>query len=148
MRVKIDVPGADQLIKQVGIDKRGDVQRFLTNDINNRIGRYMPYLTGTTSEKLKYISSDTEITVAAPYAKYLYFGKVMVNAKTGKGPAYIPGVGLRYKRGTVLKVTDRPLGYTKTHNEKAGPYWDKALIAAEGKALEADLQDYIKRRSR
>ncbi len=148
MNVKVDIPSTDQLIRKIGLDERGAVQRFLTADINRRIGKYMPHLTGVMETKLKYISSDTEITVSAPYARYQYYGKVMVDAKTGKGPANIPGVGLRYKKGTILKATDRPLNYTKTHNPQAGPYWDRALVAAEGDALAANLQAYIDRRRR
>ena len=148
MIVKVEMPSVDQLIRRVGLDEHGAVQRQLTADVNSRIGKYMPHLTGVMETKLKYISSDTEITVAAPYAKYQYYGKVMVNAKTGKGPANIPGVGLRYKKGTTLKVTDRPLEYTKTPNPLAGPYWDRALVASEGEALAADLQAYIDRRRR
>ena len=146
MNVKVDIPSADQLIRRLGLDEDGDVQRFHTANINRRIGKYMPHLTGALETKLKHIRSNTEIEVLGPYAGYQYHGKVMVNEKTGKGPALIPGVGLRYKKGTILKVTDRPLEYTKTHNEQAGAYWDRALVAAEGDAITADLEEYIKRR--
>ena len=44
--------------------------------------------------------------------KYLYYGKAM----EGKAPK---------------RVTDRPLEYTKTKNPRAGPFWDRALCAAE-----------------
>ena len=62
-----------------------------------------------------------------PYARYLFYGYAM----EGKAPK---------------RVTDRPLKYTKTKNPNAGPRWDKALSAAEGAALAADLERYIKRR--
>lgn len=148
MKVKIEMPTAERLIRRLGLDKQGDVQKFHTANINRRIGKYMPHLSGVLETKLKRIRSATEIEVLGPYAGYQFHGKVMVNAKTGKGPANIPGVGLRYKKGTILKVTDRPLEYTKTHNPKAGPRWDRALVAAEGKAIEADLQRYIDRRNK
>ena len=106
----------------------------------------MPYRTGALSTKLKYIKGTDEIVVLAPYAKYQYYGKVMVNSKTGKGPAFIPGVGYRYRLGTTLKATERNLQYDKTKNPRAGPFWDRALIASEGKAIKADLQLYIGRR--
>lgn len=148
MRVKVDIPAADQLIRRLGLHEDGDVQKFHTANVNRRIGRYMPHLTGSLETKLKHIRSNTEIEVLGPYANYQYHGKVMVNAKTGNGPAYIPGVGLRYKKGTILKVTDRKLEYTKTYNQKAGPFWDRALVAAEGDALTAELQEYANRRRR
>ncbi len=83
-----------------------------------------------------------------PYAHYQYVGKVRVNAKTGKGPAFIPGVGYRYKKGTVTKLTDRPLNQ-EPHapgNDRAGPNWDKRLMAAEGAQIVAEVQHYINRR--
>ena len=39
-----------------------------------------------------------------------------------------------------------PLDYSKTKNPKAGPHWDRAVTAAEGKAMTADLQRYIDRK--
>lgn len=146
MKVRVDIPSANEMIRRLGLGEDGAVQKFHTANVNRRIGRYMPHLTGTLETKLKHISSSTEIEVLGPYARYQYYGKVMVNAKTGNGPAFIPGVGPRYKKRTILKVTDRSLEYTRTHNLKAGPFWDRALVAAEGDAIVADLQDFIKRR--
>lgn len=146
MKIKVDIPSAGKLIQKLGIDETGDAQRFHTMNISRRIGKYMPHLTGALETKLKRISSPTEIAVLGPYAKYQYYGKKMVNAETGKGPALIPGVGYRYRKGTILKATDKNLEYTTTFNENAGPYWDRALMAAEGDAIREDLQRYINRR--
>ena len=108
----------------------------------------MPYRTGTLSSlPVKRIISPTEIEVAANYARYQYYGKVEVNAKTGKGPAFIPGVGYRYRKGTVLRATDRDLNYDTTKNHQAGPFWDRRMMAAEKDQIAQDLQDYINRRS-
>jgi len=148
MKVKVDMPSAEQLIRRLGLDKDGAVQRFHTMNVNRRIGKFMPHLTGALETKKKHLRGNTEVEISGPYAGYQYMGKVMVNAKTGKGPALIPGIGYRYRRGTVLKVTERNLEYTKTHNPQAGPKWDRALVAAEGKLLEAELQAYVNRRKR
>lgn len=148
MRVKIDFPTAGQLIRKKGLDPNGHVQMFHTMNINRRITRYMPASSATRvlATKLKHIKSPTEIEVLGPYAKYQYYGKVMVDSVTGKGPFYIEDVGFRFRKGATLKVTGRNLEYTTTFNPKAGPFWDRALVAAEGKAMEADLQRYINRR--
>lgn len=130
MRIKrIILPTASKLIQKKGLDKNGHVQMFHTNNVNRRIGKYMPYRAPALSTKLKHIRSGTEIEVLAPYAKYQYHGKVMV------GPA--PKV-----------VTDKPLDYSgsKVKHQRAGPYWDRALVAAEGRAMTADLQRYIDKR--
>ena len=127
--VKVDVPEASQIIRRLGLDKNGDAQRFHTNNIKRRITRYMPYRTGTLSTKLKIMSGPDEITVLGPYAKYQYFGKVMV----GKAPRVV----------TDKALDQRPRA---PGNDRAGPLWDKRLVASEGEAIAADLQRYINRK--
>ena len=148
IKVKLDIKPTQQIIQKLGLDPGGDVQRFHTNNVLKRIKRYMPFVSGSLY-KLTVAQTDISkpmIVTRAPQAQYLFVGKKMVNAKTGKGPAYIPNIGFRYKRGTVLKTTNIPLNYNKTKNPSAGPRWDRALVANEGKALVSDLQRYIDRR--
>ncbi len=138
----------NQIVKDKGLDPAGDVQQFHTMNVLRRIKKFMPFLSGVLYI-LTVIQTDTkkpEIVTDAPQAGYLFEGKKMVNAATGKGPALIPGVGYRYKKGTVLKVTGENLVYTKTKNPMAGPHWDRTLSAAEGPAMAADLQRYINRK--
>ena len=145
-RIKVEMKPVSTILARLGVDRNGDVQMQLTRIINKRITRYMPHRTGALSTKLKYIKSPTEIEVLAHYAQYQYYGKVMVNAKTGKGPALIPGVGYRYRKGTVLKATDRNLSYDTTKNKLAGPFWDRRMMAAEKDAIVSDIQAYIRRK--
>lgn len=145
IKVKLKLNSVPKVIHRLGLDVSGDVQRFHTNNALNRILKYIPK---DSSELRKLTYNQTNINVPviktiAPQAEYLFLGKKMVNAKTGKGPALIPGVGFRYKKGTVLKRTDIPLKYT-THG--TGPHWDRALVANEGKVLVSELQRYIDRR--
>ena len=125
--VDVKVKGIQEILKRHGLDEDGDVQRFHTMNVNRRIGKYMPHLTGTLETKSKMVTGNTEITVLGPYAKYQYHGLAMA------GPP--PKV-----------VTDKPLEYTKDFNPLAGPYWDRALVAAEGNVMKQDLQAYINRR--
>lgn len=147
-RIKVEMKPVSTILTRLGVDKNGDVQMQLTRIVNQRITRYMPYRTGALATKLKYIKSPTEIEVLGPYARMQYFGKVMVSAATGKGPMNIPGVGLRYRKGTVLKATDRDLQYDTAKNPQAGPYWDRRMMAAEGDQIAAELQAYIDRRKK
>lgn len=115
-------------LRRLGLGKDGDVQKQLTNIVNKRITRYMPYRTGALSGKLKRVIGTTQIQVLGPYARYQYYGKAM----EGRAPKV---------------VTERDLNYDKTKNPLAGPYWDRRLIAAEGKAIVSDLQRYVDRRN-
>ena len=146
---ELEMHSVDRILKDKGLDPGGDVQVFHTQNVLRRIIKYMPFKTGMTI-KVTVAQTDVRkpyIITNTPYARYLYHGKVMVNSKTGKGPANIPGVGPRYRKGTTLKPTNRKLEYNKAKNSLAGsfagPYWDRRLKAAEGKALAADLQRYI-----
>lgn len=145
-RIKVEMKPVDTILTRIGVDKNGDVQMQVTRIINNRITKYMPFRTGVLSTKSKRIKSPTEIEVAAPYALYMYYGKVMVNSKTGKGPAFIPGVGYRYRKGTVLKATERDLNYDLTKHPKAGPFWDRRMMASEAAQIAHDIQVYVNRR--
>lgn len=147
-RIKVDMKPVNTILTRLGVNKTGDVQMQLTRIVNKRITAYMPYRTGTLSSlPVKRIISPTEIEVAANYARYQYYGKVEVNAKTGKGPAFIPGVGYRYRKGTKLRATDRDLNYDTTKNQQAGPFWDRRMMAAEKDQIAHDLQDYVNRRN-
>lgn len=145
-RIKVEMKPVDTILSRIGVDKNGDVQMQVTRIINNRITKYMPFRTGVLSTKSKRIKSPTEIEVSAPYALYMYYGKVMVNSKTGKGPAFIPGVGYRYRKGTVLKATERDLNYDLTKHPKAGPFWDRRMMASEAAQIAHDIQVYVNRR--
>lgn len=132
-------------LKELGLEPDGQVQWDFILSVARRIKRYVPYRSGLLSNP--FVSSSETIDFNQPYALYQYIGKVMVNAKTGKGPALIPGVGYRYRKGAALKATERDLDYDKTKNAQAGPYWDRRLAAAEGDAILEDVANGIKKRS-
>lgn len=145
-KLDVDIASAEEILKRKGLDINGDVQRYHTANVLRRIVRYMPYRTGATI-KIMQIQSPVNlpfINLATPYARYLHEGKVMVNAKTGKGPPYIPNIGYRWHRGTQLRATDRPLTYTTEKNPEAGPHWGERLKAAESEAMLNDLKNYVK----
>ena len=137
----------EQILKDKGLDPGGDAQKFHTANVLRRIKRYMPFDTGMTY-KVTVAQTDISkpyIITNTPYAKYLFYGKNMVDAKTLK-PAVMTPEGWRSRKGSVKVPTNIPLEYRKK-NPQAGPRWDRALTAAEGKAMAADLQRYLNRRS-
>jgi hypothetical protein len=125
----ITVKPPAQIIKEHGLDKNGNVQRFHTQNAIRRIQKYMPNRTGMTIDLMVAQSPIDEplVRIDVPYARYLYYGKVMV------GPA-------------PKTVTNIDLHYTTTKNPQAGPYWDRRLLASEKEAMRQDLQNYVDRR--
>lgn len=147
MRVKLYLPTAEQLIKEQGLAHDGDVQKFHTQNVLRRIKKYVPFVTGATY-KLMETQTDInkpKIILEAPYANYIFRGKKMIDPQINASGFMTPE-GWRSRRGSVKVLTNEPLNYNRTKNPHAGPRWDKALVAAEGKALVADLQRYIDRR--
>lgn len=125
-RIKVEMKPVNRIVTRLGVGERGDVQMQLTRIINKRITRYMPFRSGALATKLKIIKSPTEIEVMGPYARYQYYGKVMV----GPPPKAVTGIDLQYD---------------PTKNPNAGPFWDKRLMAAEGDAIRSEIQAYIDR---
>lgn len=76
---------------------------------------------------------DNLIIYPGPYARYLYYGKVMVDAATGRGPAhFIDKHGnevIKFPKGSKLRATDRDLVFSKAHHPNPQAFWDKAAKA-------------------
>ena len=132
-RVAVDLRPVREIIQRKGLAPDGAVQRQHTANVLRRIVRYLPYRSGATVRKtiIQTDISRPEIVTRSTYAKYIYYGKVMV----GKAPK---------------QLTDRPLRYTTDANKNplAGPRWDRRLVSAEGKLLARELQSYLDRRKR
>lgn len=136
-----------QILKDKGLDAGGDAQKFHTANVLRRIKRYMPFVSGMTY-KVTVAQTDISrpyIITDTPYAKCLFYGKVMVDPKL-RIAGFMTPEGWRSRKNVPKVRTNRNLQYNKTKNPNAGPRWDRALSAAEGKAMAADLQRYLNRR--
>lgn len=106
-----------------------EAQEWLDVEVMNDMKPHMPKETGNFIQRTQAMSSamvGTGIVVAAapPYGRFLYEGRVMVDAQTGNGPRRIPtdggGYVWRFRKGAKLKATNRPLTYS---NPNATPHW-------------------------
>lgn len=143
----LEMNSVGQILKDKGLHETGDVQQFHTANVLRRIKRYMPFVSGMTY-KVTVAQTDIkkpEIVTNTPYAKYLFYGKVMIDPKLGIAGFMTPE-GWRSRKGCVKVRTGRDLQYNRTKNPQAGPRWDRALSANEGRAMAADLQRYLNRR--
>lgn len=147
--IKVDMAPVKAVMDRLGVNAHGDVQRFHTANVRRRIQRYMPYRSGATI-KLMVIQSPADepfIHVDVPFARVLYYGKVMVDPKTGAA-GFLTANGWRSRKGVPKVASDRDIQYTDTKNPQAGPFWDRRLMAEEGGAMAAELQEYVRRRER
>lgn len=93
---------------------------------------YMPVRTGGFRERTRAANSGAAgsgqiYAGVGPMGQYLYRGKVMVDAATGRGPRLIEGVGPRFDGGASLTATHRQLRYT---SPRARPAWFEQAKAA------------------
>lgn len=79
---------------------------------------FVPALTGSLTERTKVVGSA--VVYPGPYARFLYYGKVMVDPNTGS--PFAP------KGGTKV-VTDRDLVFTQTVHPQAQAHWCEASKA-------------------
>ena len=144
-RIRVNMKPVNTILSRLGVDRNGDVQRFVTETVNLRITRYMPYRTGALI-KNRYIKSPTEIEVVGKYATYQYYGELMVDHITGS--AYSPKYGWKVRTGIPLKYHRPGVGGENGNgNPNAGPFWDRALMSHEKDAIIADIQEYVDRKA-
>lgn len=111
MKVSFDVKtsGLEEIDHKIAAlaDKQ---EVWLANEVLKDTDKFVPYLTGSQSQR-----SHTEgnmVIYPGPYARYLYYGKVM------KGPRYGP----KY-------ATDKNLVYTDSPHKNAQSHWFEASKA-------------------
>lgn len=83
---------------------------WLANEVLKDTDPYVPFLTGSLSQR-SHVDGNT-VVYPGPYARYLYYGKVM------EGPPQGP-----------KHATDRDLVYTKQHHPQAQSHWFEASKA-------------------
>lgn len=97
---------------------RFNTEYALAKAIRKDSEKYVPMKSGALRQSATIIG--TTINYYGPYARYVWEGKRMVNAATGKGPRYIPTVGYRWPKGARLIPTGQPLHY---HTAGTGDHW-------------------------
>lgn len=138
--IKIDTRSIAALTRRLGSQQLAQrAQIAMTRAVDKNIGRYMAYRTGTMSGKQKRMISPTQILVDTNYAHFQYTGIVWIDPNTGS--TWAPKYGRKVP-------TSRKLTYDTSKNAKAGPYWDKALMANESAAIFKSVADEIIRAAR
>lgn len=120
-----------------------EAEHILAVQIRKDTSPYVPALTGSldTRTRIEGFSDaglgpgtgGSMIVYPGPYARYLYYGKVMVDSATGKGPMRIVSEDgtevIRFRKGAKLKPTDRDLKIRRSMHRKAQSYWFEASKA-------------------
>ncbi len=120
--VYVDLNGADQIIANHGLQPGGPVQKFFTSEIMGLSDPYVPFRSGPLKNSAHMTPEGDGIIYNTPYARYHWFGKLMVDPITKKGASYVPRSGRFWSRPNTPKVlTGRALQYTG--GPLRGPRW-------------------------
>lgn len=121
MDMRLEMKELSQLMKERGIQNSGKVQEFIDQETIRLMAPYTPMLTGIL-EKSATLGTNIgsgHIQQNAPYARYQYYGKLMISSTTGSA----------WSRGESKVLTDKNLEYNKSQHPKAGPYWFERMKA-------------------
>mgnify|MGYP001862903510 FL=1 len=128
--VKVKINSTNKILKDHGLDQDGRAIRFLRDDADRLMNPYIPMDNGILRRNKSY-PSNHEIKYISPYAKYQYYGKLML-AKNGSSWA---------KKGEKKVLTSRNLKY---HTFGTGPKWNELMMQRNKNTLIKDVENYIK----
>ncbi len=135
---RLEIKPTDLLLKKRGLQDMGPVQKFIDNECIRLMKPYTPFKSGVL-EKSATIGTKIgsgEIHQIAPYARYLYYGKLMVSAITGSSWA-------RHGEKKVLTGTD--LKYDDTAHSQAGKMWFERMKADRKQEILKGAQEIANR---
>ena len=123
--VQIDLADADTIMKNHGLSYGGPAHRFLTNELMRLSDPYVPMRSSILKNSARVAPEGDAIIYDTPYARYHWYGKLMVDPITHKGAFKYTdkrtGNVVFYSRPNTPKVlTDRDMHY---HGNLRGPRW-------------------------
>lgn len=142
--VEVKILPTSVIEAQLGIQEGGPAHKYFTEKCAEHMDKYVPYRGGDLAYATMYTTTD-EVHYTAPYARYMYEGKVMG-----------PNIPIKDANGNIVKwfsrkpkyVTDRDIDYSQSRanpeHEFAGPHWDKRMWSAEKDEVVQEVADYIK----
>lgn len=141
LNITVNTTGVASFAQQIKT-RANRAEKILAAQVMEDTDKYVPALTGSLAKRTHREKST--IVYPGPYARYLYYGKRKVNAKTGKVPMYIPEVGYRWPKHATLVPTEENLRFNKSMHPLATSHWFEVSKAANldtwkrvaGKAME------------
>lgn len=113
--VTVKLPEAGAMIKKLGLNQRGEVQKAIAQEALDQCNPLVPIDTGILKQS-GHIENDGELIVwNQPYAKFQYYGMLMVDEVTGSPWS---------KKDGKKKLTDIPLKY---QSQGESHWFDKAM---------------------
>lgn len=128
--VKIKMNSTNKILKDHGLDNNGRITKFLRDDADRLINPFVPLNNGMLRRNKTY-PKNNQIKYTSPYAKYQYYGKLML---TKNGASWA-------KLGEKKVLTSKNLKY---HTSGTGPKWNELMMQRRKNDLVKDVENYIK----
>lgn len=114
--IDVKMDGADKILQNHGLGYGGNAHRFLTNELMRLSDPYVPMRNSALKSSARMSNEGDAIIYNTPYARYMWYGKVMVDPKTQKACMVFTdkktGNVVFYSKPNVKKiVTDRDIRY-------------------------------------
>lgn len=117
LKFDIDVDGWNE-IKEALARRCTKAEHIVAIRVESDTNPYTPALTGSLNQRTRVVGNS--VVYPGPYARYLYYGKVMVDPDTGSPWA---------QPGAVKVLTDRDLVFTQSVHPQAQAHWFEASKA-------------------
>lgn len=127
-RVRTDI---NEVVAEILARTEEPAETAVAQQVLSDTSPFVPMLTGKLDQSARTVGNT--VIYPGPYARYLYYGKVMVNAATGKGPSKFIGKNgnevIAFPKGSKLKATDKDLVIKQKYHHDAQSHWFEASKA-------------------
>lgn len=134
----------DEMLKKLNLEDDGLAQQFFTNEVWRLSDDYVPFADGTLARNVSFSLDKKSIIYNSPYARYQWYGMLMVDPDYLKGAMFSPNYGY-WSRPGVPKIMDPNGRALDNYNGLRGPYWTSRMWADRHKEIELAVQNFIKR---
>lgn len=135
---KVDMTDAEQILNKLGLLPGGTIQKYLTNEIVRISDPYVPFDNGPLKNQVYQSIDGTWFEYLMPYARYHWYGKLMVDPVTKKGAFFNPDYGFWSRPGTTKELTNKDMNY---HGAPLrGPKWTMRAWAANKQQVISNLE--------
>lgn len=117
LKFDIDVDGWNKTKKALA-RRCTKAEHIVAIQVEKDTSPYTPALTGSLNQRTRVVGNS--VVYPGPYARYLYYGKLMVDPDTGSPWA---------QPGAVKVLTDRDLVFTQSVHPQAQAHWFEASKA-------------------
>lgn len=138
--IKINALKEDEITKKLKLD--GKAQLFFSNELLKRSDKYTPMNQGILKNTARVDTDGSGIIYDTVYARYLWYGKVMIDPDYHIGAFHDPKTGRFWSRKGVQKiVSNRNLNFNGSPIR--GSRWVERAFENERNEILSDLLDFM-----